>query len=90
MDAGFLQRRPGFVVDEVTLEQVFLRVLWFPLIIIIPPLLHTHLSPPHEVCDSPDQAAHYHTLSPKLGASSLIRHFASLGVKVVQFYLWFI
>jgi hypothetical protein len=30
-------------------------------------LLHIHLSPPHEVCDSPDQAAHYHTLGSKLG-----------------------
>jgi hypothetical protein len=38
---------------------------------IIPPLLHTHLSPPHEVCDSPDQASHYHTLGPKVRASSL-------------------
>jgi hypothetical protein len=38
---------------------------------IIPPLLHTHLSLPHEVCDSSDQAAQYHTLSPELGASSL-------------------
>jgi hypothetical protein len=27
-----------------------------------------HSLPPHEVCDSPDQAAHYHTLGPKLGA----------------------
>jgi hypothetical protein len=31
----------------------------------------THLSPPHEVCDSPDQAAHCHTLRNKLGASRL-------------------
>jgi hypothetical protein len=38
----------------------------FPLPIIIPPLLHTHLSLPPEVCDSPDQAAHY-----KTGVSSL-------------------
>jgi hypothetical protein len=42
---------------------------------IIPPLLHIQLSPPHEVCDSSDQAAHYHHLSPKLGASFLTRHF---------------
>jgi hypothetical protein len=42
---------------------------------IIPPLLHIHLSPPHEVCDSSDQAAHYHHLGPKLGASFLTRHF---------------
>jgi hypothetical protein len=42
---------------------------------IIPPLLHIQLSPPHEVCDSSDQAAHYHHLGPKLGASFLTRHF---------------
>jgi hypothetical protein len=34
---------------------------------IIPPLLHSHLSPPCEVCDGSDQAAHYHSLGPKLG-----------------------
>jgi hypothetical protein len=43
----------------------------FPLPVTISPLLHTHLSPPHEVCDSRDQAAHYHTLGPKLGSSFL-------------------
>jgi hypothetical protein len=37
-------------------------------------LLHIHLSPPHEVCDCSDQAAHYHNLGPRLGASLLIRH----------------
>jgi hypothetical protein len=36
------------------------------------------------VCDSPDQAAHYRTLGTKLGASSLTRHLAGLGVKVLQ------
>jgi hypothetical protein len=41
----------------------------------IPPLLHIHLSPPHEVCDSSDQVAHYHHLGTKLGASFLTRHF---------------
>jgi hypothetical protein len=34
----------------------FLRVLRFPLLIIIPPLLRSHLSPPHEVRDGPGQA----------------------------------
>jgi hypothetical protein len=34
----------------------------FPLIILIPPLLHTHLSLPHYVYDSRDQAAFYHTV----------------------------
>jgi hypothetical protein len=85
-------RRPGFnsawfqvrlMLNEVALEQVSLRVLQFPPLIIIPPLLHTHLSPPHAVCDSPDQAAYHHTLGAKLGASSLTRHLAGLRVKVV-------
>jgi hypothetical protein len=31
-----------------------------------PSLLHTDLSPPREVCESPDQATHYHTLCPNL------------------------
>jgi hypothetical protein len=65
----------GFVVDNVTLGQAFLRVLRFPPANIIPPLLHIHPSPPHEVCHSSDQAAHYHHLGPKLGASFLIRQF---------------
>jgi hypothetical protein len=52
----------------------FLRVLRFPLQNIIPPLLHIHPSPPHEVCDCSDQAAHYHNLGPQLGASLLTRH----------------
>jgi hypothetical protein len=33
------------------------------LLIIILPLPHTRVSLPYEVCDSPEQAAHYHTLS---------------------------
>jgi hypothetical protein len=53
----------------------FLRVLRFSPVNIVPPLLHIHLSPPHEVCDSSDQAAHYHKLGPKLGAVFLTRHF---------------
>jgi hypothetical protein len=32
------------------------------------------------VSDSPDQAAHYHTLIPQLGASSLTGHVAGLRV----------
>jgi hypothetical protein len=65
----------GFLVDTVALGQVFLRVRFCP-VNVIPCLLRTHLSQPHEVCDSPDQAAHYHALGPKLGASSLTRHLA--------------
>jgi hypothetical protein len=41
-----------------------------------PPLLHTPLSPPHEVWDSFYQADHYHILGPKLGASSLTCYLA--------------
>jgi len=33
----------GFVVDRVAMRQVFLQVLWFTTIIIIPPVLHIHL-----------------------------------------------
>jgi hypothetical protein len=62
-------------VDKVALGQVFLRVLRFSPASIIPPLLHIHLSLPHVVCDSSDQAAHYHHLGPKLGASFLTQHF---------------
>jgi hypothetical protein len=70
-------------VDKVRLGQVSLEVLLFsPLI--IPTLLHTHLSPPHAVCDSPDQATHYQALGPKSGASFLAQHLAGLGVKVVS------
>jgi hypothetical protein len=57
----------GFVVDKVALGQVSLRVLLFSPVSIIPPLLHIHLSPPHDVCDNSDQVAHYHHLGPKLG-----------------------
>jgi hypothetical protein len=34
-------------------------------------LLHIYLSPPHQMCGSPDQAAHYHNPGPKLRASSV-------------------
>jgi hypothetical protein len=54
--------------------QVFSEYFGFPCKYIIPPLLHIHLSPPHEVCDRSDQAAHHHNLSPQLGASLLTRH----------------
>jgi hypothetical protein len=56
----------------------------FP-VTIIPPLLHAHLSPPHEVCDSSDQAAYNRILGPKLGASSLTRYLAGTGNEVLLF-----
>jgi hypothetical protein len=87
--AGLSSRRPAFVpgsvhvafaVAEMALGQVYLRVIRFFPVNIIPPLLHTHLSQPHEVYNSPEQAAHYHTLGPKLGASFLTGHLAVLFV----------
>jgi hypothetical protein len=63
----------GFVVDKVALG-VFSPNTSVSPANIIPPLLHIHLSPPHEVCDCSDHAAHYHNLGPKLGASLLTRH----------------
>jgi hypothetical protein len=50
-------------------------------LLLVTPMLHTHPAPPHKMCNSPDQAAHYHTLGPKLGASSVTWHFVGLRVK---------
>jgi hypothetical protein len=36
--------------------------------------------------NSPDQAAHYRTLGPKLGTSSLTQHLTGLGTKVFLSY----
>jgi hypothetical protein len=63
----------GFVVDKVALGRFSPSSSVSPANI-IPPLLHIHLSPPHDVCGCSDQAAHYHNLGPKLGASLLTRH----------------
>jgi hypothetical protein len=52
-----------FMIDEVALELSFNQFsLIFPLLIIIPPLLPTNVSPPRQVRESPDNAAHYHSL----------------------------
>jgi hypothetical protein len=56
----------GFVVDKVALGRFSPSTSVSPANI-IPPSLHIHLSPPHEVCDCSDQAARYHNLAPKLG-----------------------
>jgi hypothetical protein len=50
------------MVDKVERTRLCPNFLGFSLQIIIPPLLHTHLSPLAEVGDSTDQAAHYHIL----------------------------
>jgi hypothetical protein len=64
----------GFCGGQSGTGQVFSEYFGFPCKYIIPPLLHIHLSPPHEVCDRSDQAAHYHNLGPQLWASLLTRH----------------
>jgi len=33
----------GFVIDKLALGRGFLRVIRFSLVIVIPPILHTHL-----------------------------------------------
>jgi hypothetical protein len=60
----------------------------FSLPVTIPPLHHVHLSLPHEVYDSPDQAAHFHILCTKLEASSLTQHLAYLRGNIVYFLAW--
>jgi hypothetical protein len=58
------------MLDKVALQHVYLQSfsVFFALMITTPPLLHTHLPPPHGVSDSPDQTAHQHTLGTKLVA----------------------
>jgi hypothetical protein len=90
--AGLSPRRPGFepgsihvgfVVDKVALGRFSPSTSVSPANI-IPPLLHIHLSPPHEVCDCSAQAAHYHNLGPKLRASLLTRHIGWKQKKKVE------
>jgi hypothetical protein len=71
------------MMEKVAQGQVFLIVLWLPLLMITPPLLHTYLLQPLEVCNRPDQAAHHHAIGTKLGVSSLAFYFAALEVKEV-------
>jgi hypothetical protein len=73
----------AFFADKVALEQSFCRAFGLSLLIAIPALFLYHLPTTFEVCDSPDQAAHYYTVGPKLRASSLTRHVTGLEVKAV-------
>jgi hypothetical protein len=51
------------MVAKLALRQVFLQVSCYSFLVVTPALLHTHQSPPPEVYDSSDQAAHYHIRS---------------------------
>jgi hypothetical protein len=49
-----------FVVDEEALEQIFLHFFLFSVADHHFTVAPYSLSPPHEVCDSPDHSADYH------------------------------
>jgi hypothetical protein len=73
-------------VYNAAVEPVSSEFFVFPLLIIISSLLHSRLPLPDKLCDCPDQAAHYCTFRPKLGASFLTRYIIlGLGVKVIYF-----
>jgi hypothetical protein len=74
----------------MAMGQVFFEFFHFPPLIIVPPSLHTSsITAPRGVRHSPDQAAHYHTLGTKAGASHLTRHLAGLEVmEVLVFSKW--
>jgi hypothetical protein len=83
----FIPRRPGSIRDdlsEISGGQSGTETGFSPsssmFSDIIPPLPHTHLSPLHGLCDSPDRSAHYHALVPKLRAPCPIRDNAGVGV----------
>jgi hypothetical protein len=67
-------------MDKVPVVRVSFRVFSIPEPIIIPPLLHTQLSPPQEVRQR-HQAGRYDILGTKLGVTSLTRYLSGLGVK---------
>jgi hypothetical protein len=46
------------------MSDIYLSVFDFPLLIVVKSLSHTHLLSPYDICDSCDQAAQYHKLSP--------------------------
>jgi hypothetical protein len=60
----------------------FFSVFCFSLLIIVPPSLHAHQSPPHRVCHSPDWVVLYYSLGPKLRPSFLTPYLTVLGIKV--------
>jgi hypothetical protein len=58
-------------------------------LLLIPPLLHTHLLLSPEVCSSPDQAAHYHIFGVEVCGFFSDSALGWLQSKEVK-YLWFI
>jgi hypothetical protein len=73
-----------FVVRSDT-EAGLSLIFSFPLLITSPPYLHRRLQQPQEMCDNPNQAARNYVFGTKLRASSLKRHLAGLGIKLVYF-----
>jgi hypothetical protein len=63
----------------------------FALLTMIPLLLHIHLSPSSEVCDSPDQAANYPFLGYYVACFMTDPSLASLHIKETSYgkvYFW--
>jgi hypothetical protein len=61
----------GFVVENLAQGQVFSEFFGFPSQY-HSAITYVHLSLPHEVCNSPNQAAHYHTVGTLV--STLTQH----------------
>jgi hypothetical protein len=51
-----------FMVNKVALSRFFSDFFGFTSALHYPTIVSYLLSPPHEVCDSSDQAPHYHTI----------------------------
>jgi hypothetical protein len=74
LEAGFWSQRIGYSVTWLH-EQSDAGVD-FLLILVVPPLLYTHLSPPSEMCDNSDRQHSITSSVSKLGASPLVQHVA--------------
>jgi hypothetical protein len=82
---------PCRICSELALGLVFSEFFGYPPSIYHFTVAAARLSPPHEVCDSPDQAAHYHALGPKLWASSMTRNLAGKeerNIYFIQLHRW--
>jgi hypothetical protein len=68
------------------LSETLRYISGFPSLVMIPPLISTHLSLLPELCYSPDQVAHYHIIS-LLSQGLFLEHCAQLRVKLRFIFL---